>query len=455
MTSFSIRNFGCRVNQAEAFGWTSEFQNRGLAFEPDPDRSGIVVLNSCTLTARADRDVRKFIRQTARKNPQARIVVTGCLAERAPAEMAALPGVWKVIPNSEKDSLPGAVMSGLPSERWENPKDSVAEGSPISEHWEGGPRFGGNRRGSRERWEIPERSFRRRAFLKVQDGCDMSCAFCVIPSVRGASRSVPPDVARKRLAELAAHGFREVILTGIHLSSYGRDLERKSSLLDLLREIEGAFDGLRVRLSSLDPRLIGPELIDHIAASRAIRPHLHLSLQHASKDVLRAMGRSGSGESHLRLLESIRGRFSSSAALAADILVGFPGESEADFRLLEDFLESSPLTSIHVFAFSARPGTPAARLPRVDGRVRKERADRLRAFAKARDLRFRRKQEDRTVEAVVIRKFGAGAEVMTANAIDVRVPLCGAPEGEAVTVRIGPATENTTAGEIVGGTWIS
>lgn len=423
MTSFSIQNFGCRANQAEAFDWTSEFQRRGLALEPDPARSGIVVLNSCTLTARADRDVRKFIRHVARKNSRARIVVTGCLAERAPAEMAALPGVWKVIPNSEKDSLPDKVLSETLSPR--------------------------------ERGAIPERSFRRRAFLKVQDGCGMSCAFCVIPSVRGKSRSVPPDVVRRRLAEFESRGFREVILTGIHLSSYGRDLERRSSLLELLREIEDAPGDLRVRLSSLDPRLTGPELIDHFAASRAIRPHLHLSLQHASESVLRAMGRSGSAETHLQLLESIRGRLPSSAVLAADILVGFPGESEADFRLLEDFLEASPLTSIHVFAFSARPGTAAARLPRIDGRVRKERADRLRAFAKARNLGFRREQEGRTEEAVVIRRLGAGAEVMTANAIDVRVPRCDAPESEAVIVRIGVADESGTAGEIVAGAGVS
>ena len=208
----------------------------------------------------------------------------------------------------------------------------------------------------------------------------MSCAFCVIPSVRGKSRSVPPDVVRRRLAELAARGFREAILTGIHLSSYGRDLEPRSSLLDLLREIEDVPGRLRVRLSSLDPRLTAPELIDHIAASRTIRPHLHLSLQHASEKVLRAMGRSGSAEGHLRILERFRER-SPSAALGADILVGFPGESEADFRHLEDFLEASPLTAVHVFSYSARPGTAAASLPPIDGRVRKERADRLRAFA--------------------------------------------------------------------------
>ena len=276
MTSFSIQNFGCRVNQAEAFDWTSEFQRRGLAFEPDALRSGIIVLNSCTLTSRADRDVRKFIRHVARKNPQARIVVTGCLAERAPAEMAALPGVWKVVPNSDKESLPRAILDEFPSERGAILKNVLAKGLPkhrdaFQTHplcplptapssrggsrkasldcgTEGGPTLWGEPAGGpSERGAIAERSFRRRAFLKVQDGCGMSCAFCVIPSVRGKSRSVPPDVVPGRRRGFSARGFREAILAGIHLSSYGRDLERRSSLLELLREIEAVPGRLRVR----------------------------------------------------------------------------------------------------------------------------------------------------------------------------------------------------------------
>jgi threonylcarbamoyladenosine tRNA methylthiotransferase MtaB len=419
MTSFSIQNFGCRVNQAEAFDWTAEFQRHGWAFEPDADKSGVVVLNSCTLTSRADRDVRKFVRRIARNNPKARIVVTGCLAERLPAETAALPGVWKVIPNSAKDALPSFVLTG------ETP------GAPA-----------------------PGRAFRRRAFLKVQDGCDMSCAFCVIPSVRGKSRSVAPEKVRARLTGFADRGFREVVLTGIHLSSYGRDLEPKSSLLDLVREIDAVPGGFRVRLSSLDPRLVTPGLIDHIAAAKRIRPHFHLSLQHGSERVLRAMGRSGSEESYRRILDRFRER-SPRAALGADIIVGFPGETDEDFREMREFLEASPLTSVHVFSYSARPGTPSADRPGVDDRTRTERADSLREFAKARNLRFRKGQEGRTEEAVVISRRGDGAAVLTASAIDVRVPRCGAPEGETVMVRILRADDRGTTGEIAAGSGAS
>lgn len=414
MESFTIRNFGCRVNQAESFDWAAEFQRLGLAYEPNPRRSDFVILNSCTLTSRADRDVRKFIRGVARTSPAARIVVTGCLAERQPAEVAALPCVWKVIPNAEKDSLPRMILSEFPSERW----------------------------------AIPERAFRRRAFLKVQDGCEMSCAYCVIPSVRGKSRSVPPEAVLGRLADFEARGFREAVLTGIHLASYGRDLEPRNSLLELLREIDRLRGGLRVRLSSLDPRLVDSELIDFAAASSKVRPHFHLSLQHGSERVLRAMGRSGSAESYRSILDRFRER-SPRSALGADIMVGFPGESDEDFRKTLEFLEASPLSSVHVFSYSARPGTSAAGLPGVEDRTRKIRADRLRAFARARDLAFRRDQAGQVEEAVVISRKGPEASVLTANAIDVRVPRCEAPEGEAVSVRIGWAAGSGTSGEIV------
>jgi threonylcarbamoyladenosine tRNA methylthiotransferase MtaB len=423
MGSFTIQNFGCRVNQAEAFNWVAALRRDGLTYEPDSRRAGIVVVNSCTLTSRADRDVRKFIRQVSRRNPEARILVTGCLAERLPVETAALPGVWKVIPNSEKEAFPEMLRD------WALSLD-------------------GRRRGSREHSALSERPYRRRAFLKIQDGCGMRCAFCVIPLVRGRSRSVPSAAVLARLKDLAEGGFREAVLTGINLASYGRDLEPEASLAGMLRDAEHAPGDIRIRLSSLDPRLVGPELIDLAAASAKIRPHFHLSLQHAAERILRAMGRSGSAEGYLRILGRLRER-SPRAALGADIIAGFPGETDEDFRMVEEFLEASPLTSIHVFSYSSRPGTPAADLPRLDDRIRKHRADRLRAFGRGRDLRFRREQEGRIEEAVVISRRGMQAAALTANGINVRVTRCDAPEGEAVRVRIGRADEGGTAGEIV------
>ena len=323
MTSFSIQNFGCRVNQAEAFEWASALQERGWTLTDEPAESGLIIVNTCTLTARADRDVRKFIRRAGREHPGSRIVVTGCLAERAPGGLAGMPGVWKVISNREKAGLPAAILG--------------IEGAPAP-----------------AAAPAPAR-FRARAFLKVQDGCDMACAFCVIPAVRGRSVSIPPATAVERAGRLARRGYAEIVLTGIRLCAYGRDLVPRSSLLDLLRAVGNLPGPFAVRLSSLDPRLMPGPLVDLLVSSPKIRPHFHLSLQHAAPRRLEAMGRASTPAGYESLLERLR-RGRPEAALGADVIVGFPGETEAEFAFLADFIERSPLTYLHVFTYSPRPG---------------------------------------------------------------------------------------------------
>lgn len=451
MTSFSIRNFGCRVNQAEAFDWAALLQERGLTLTEFPEAGGLIIVNTCTLTARADRDVRKFIRRAAREHPGSRIVVTGCLAERSPAGLAGMPGVWKVLSNREKAGLPGEIL-----------KDTAPLAAAA------GPR--------------PPR-FRARAFLKVQDGCDMSCAFCVIPSVRGGSASVPLASTVDRVREWASRGYAEIVLTGINLCSYGRDLDPRSSLLDLLRALDAAPGAVDLRLSSLDPRLMPAPLVDHLTAAKRIRPHFHLSLQHASPPVLRAMGRASAPAEYQALLDGLsRGR--PEAALGADVIVGFPGETESDFAALADFVERSPLTYLHVFAYSPRPGTAAgapgyargsgsAVLGRalntrtsaaaggrsaegrpgvpsaVDPAVKARRAARLRAAARRKDFEFRRRFVGRDLDGLVIQPAEDGAQILTANGIQVTIPARLSPKGEPVRVRITDVTEGSTAGKLI------
>jgi threonylcarbamoyladenosine tRNA methylthiotransferase MtaB len=468
MTSFSIRNFGCRVNQAEAFDWAVVLQEHGLILNGLPEDGGLIIVNTCTLTARADRDVRKFIRRAAREHPGSRIVVTGCLAERSPAGLAGMPGVWKVLSNREKAGLPGEILKDL------------AFLPAVS-----GP---------------PPPRFRARAFLKVQDGCDMSCGFCIIPSVRGASASVPLASTVDRVREWASRGYAEIVLTGIHLCSYGRDLVPRSSLLDLLRALDAAPGAFDLRLSSLDPRLMPAPLVDHLTAAKRIRPHFHLSLQHASPPMLRAMGRASTPAEYEALLDGLsRGR--PEAALGADVIVGFPGETESDFAALADFVERSPLTYLHVFAYSPRPGTAAgapgyargsgsAVLGRalntrtsaaagapgfawgsdsaapahafntwagataegracVDPAVKARRAARLRAAARRKDFEFRRRFLGRDLDGLVIQPAADGAEILTANGIEVTVPGRPSPKGEPVRVRITDVTEGSTAGELI------
>lgn len=419
MASFSVRTFGCRANQAEAFAWADGFRGRGLRLGEDWARSDVVIVNSCTLTGRADRDVRKFVRAVHRANPLARIVVTGCYAERAPAEVGALPGVAAVLPQRAKGSLADRVLALDGAER--------------------GP--------GREREEISARDFRARAWLKVQDGCDGRCAFCVIPAVRGPSRSVPAAEAAASVRDLAGRGFREIVLAGIHLSSYGDDLAPRTSLGALLGAIGPAAGGARLRLSSLDPRRTDEALLARIAGSDAIAPQLHLSLQHVSPRVLRAMGRPGEEGAGETLIEAFAG-LSPDAALGADLLAGFPGETEADFETLRGFLERSALTYAHVFSYSPRPETPAATRPQLPAKVVAARAAELRRLAARKDTRFRRRFLGRTLEAVVIGRSERGAEVLTANAIAVRVPACAAPRGAAVRVTVRRIEPDRTEGEI-------
>jgi threonylcarbamoyladenosine tRNA methylthiotransferase MtaB len=419
MPSFAVRNFGCRANQAEAFAWSESLRERGLRLDEEWRGSDVVVVNSCTLTGRADRDVRKFIRTAARVNPAVRIVVTGCLSEREPEGLAAMPNVVAVWPQSAKDGL---------AERLE----------ALAAAWGHVPEV-----------RVPDPPlFRRRAFLKVQEGCDARCAFCVIPSVRGRSRSVSPATAVAEAARLAGRGYREIVLAGIHLSSYGRDLEPRSSLLDLLKALEAGAPSVRLRLSSLDPRLTDDALVAHIASSPAVRPHFHLSLQHAAPAVLRAMGRPVEPGSYERLLDELRRR-SPDAALGADLIVGFPGETEAEFAELVAFVETSPLTYVHAFPYSPRRGTPAADRPALPAAVVTARAGALRRLSEAKDLSFRRGLAGREFEAVVIRRKGRGARVLTANGVGLDIPECGAPERETVRIVVRAAHPCRTEGEAV------
>lgn len=411
--SVFIQNFGCRVNQAEAFDWAAEFRNRGWKLDEDDAESGVIVVNSCTLTARADRDVRKYIRKAARLNPEARIVVTGCLAERDREQIKSLPGVWKVIPNAGKADLPGLCAA------------EAASGSD--------PRM------------TAAGEIRARALVKIQDGCDMRCAFCIIPSVRGRSVSRSAEAIAGRIEELAAGGFREIVLAGIHLSSWGRDLRPAARLLDLLERIERVSGDFRLRLSSLDPRLLPDSLLDILTGSPRICPHFHLSLQHGSDRILTAMGRESTSAAYRDLCARIVRR-SPEANLGADFIVGFPGETESDFEATAALLEETPLGYAHVFSFSPRPGTQAAAGPVVDAAAVKSRAGRLRRLSLKKNLAYRKRFIGRTLEGIVIQRKPGGVEILTPNYLEILVPEGGEAEGSPVRVRIDRVAEAATTG---------
>lgn len=410
MTSFAIRTFGCRVNQSEALAWADDLQQRGMVCVEDPARCGLILVNTCTLTSRADRDVRAFLRKVGRENPRAKMVVTGCYAERAREELKKFPGVWRVVPNRGKAELTSRVLG----KREDSKQGSIQK-------------------------------LRSRAFLKIQDGCSLRCSFCIIPRVRGKSASVPRREILRRAAELTERGFREIVLTGVHLGLYGREAAPRDSLLGLLQDLERVPGLGRIRLSSLDPRFLDTAIMEHITKSSKICPHFHLSLQHGSDRVLSRMNRRARVCDYREVLETLRRR-SPQAALGADIIVGFPGETEDDFARMKRFLEDSPLTSLHVFAYSPRPGTPAAAWPRVNSSVTTRRSAELRQMAAEKTLRFHRLWEGAVLDAVVIQRSNGTARVLTSNFIDVHIPAGAAEEGMEVRVRITKAGCGRTTG---------
>jgi threonylcarbamoyladenosine tRNA methylthiotransferase MtaB len=413
MTSFSIQSFGCRVNQAEAFCWVDEFQRKGLRYEKDFSKSDLVIVNTCTLTSRADRDVRSFIRRVSRLNPEAKLIVTGCFVERAPEELKVLPKAWQVYSNQEKGELPEGILSHADTNK----------GGII-------------------------KPYRSRPLVKIQDGCDFECTFCIIPSVRGGSISYSQERILELVKGYINRGFREIILTGIHLCLYGRDMQPKSSLLNLLEAVSEIKGLARIRLSSLDPRFMDSALLECLVSNHKIAPHFHLSLQHGADNIISQMGRKITVADYSTILEFLHSG-SPSAALGADIIVGFPGETEEDFRDMYSFLEKSLLTYLHVFSFSPRPGTPASGWPKVNTKVKKKRSELLRELSKEKRALFLQRFLGEKLEAVVIKKAKNGARVLTENYIEVFIPDCSAEAGGIVQVRIYEISGDKVFGKVV------
>jgi threonylcarbamoyladenosine tRNA methylthiotransferase MtaB len=343
MKTFHVTNFGCRASQSEGASMHEELLASDAIASASPYDANVVIVNSCTVTAEADRDVRQTIRRIASRNPDAQIIVTGCYAQRAPEELASLPQVRYVVGNSHKPLVAELALNATHG-RAEIICSSIFlehELKPATHIGSGG---------------------RTRAVVKVQDGCNANCSFCIIPSVRGRSRSIAPDAALAEVADLVSRGYKEVVFSGIHLGTYGRDLHSKLTFHELVcRALE--VPGIeRLRLSSIEPLEVVPEIIDLIASHPRMARHFHIPLQSGSARILRAMYRPYSPEYYADLVSRVRARVPD-AAIGADVMVGFPGETDEDFQATYHLIEQSPLTYLHVFPYSPRPGTVAADLP--------------------------------------------------------------------------------------------
>jgi threonylcarbamoyladenosine tRNA methylthiotransferase MtaB len=414
---YSVITFGCRVNQADSLGFEKDLLAAG-AESADPETADLVIVNTCSVTATADQGARQTIRRVARNNPHARIVVTGCYATRRPDDIRALPNVSTVVSNNDKPSL-------IPLIRRAAGRANEYEQVTTAE------RFGSGD-GSCGAKIAPGLAGRTAFTLRVQTGCAEPCAYCIIPSTRGRPRSLPTDEILEEVDQIVAAGFKEIILTGVHLGSYGRDLTPPSSLVELLRALAASNSRVLFRISSLEPMDCTRDVIDIVATSGVFAPHFHLPLQHASGAVLTQMRRPYTLEFYSSLVDDIRRRMPA-ASIGSDVIVGFPGETDDDFDSLTSYLERSPLTHIHVFPYSDRPGTAAsAMVPKVDGATIRQRARRVRDIGHGLASAFRDSQIGTVHDALTLED---GSLVVTGNYLKVRISP-GRARNEWVRVRI-------------------
>ncbi|HKV26537.1 MAG TPA: tRNA (N(6)-L-threonylcarbamoyladenosine(37)-C(2))-methylthiotransferase MtaB [Candidatus Acidoferrum sp.] len=465
MSTFFIQQFGCRATQADGAALERQLLDLGCTPAPDPLSASFIVLNTCTVTAAADAQARDAIRKFHAQNPDARLIVTGCYAQRAPEELAALPGVSHVVGNSHKPQIPSLIAaardvipssalfpdSALPFHSF-LPEPQPASSAQILigdifAHTKllSAPLLGG---------EVGHT----RPTLKIQDGCNLRCSYCVIPFVRGKSRSLPPDSVIREIQSLASphspNPAREIVLSGINLGSYGRDLSPGITLLSLLRRILDETSLDRLRISSIEPQDVTQDFVALFASTDRLAQHFHMPLQSGSDRILAAMHRRYRASHYARRVELIRDLLPH-AAIGADVICGFPGESEADFAATLDFIQRLPFTYLHVFSFSARPGTPAASLPgQVPAPLVKRRARELRALSESKSAAFRRSQLGRILRVLTLHRSAhdglAGVTpALSSNYLEVQIPGI-FTSNQWLETEIGQLEGNCLCGQLVG-----
>jgi threonylcarbamoyladenosine tRNA methylthiotransferase MtaB len=446
---FFVQSFGCRATQADGAALERQLATKGLAQSHSARESDVVVLNTCTVTAAADQDARASIRRIHRENPTAKIMVTGCYAQRAPQEIAALPGVTWVVGNSHKHCV-AEIAAGNETElqaqvheQYSGEKGS--DGRGFGEHRTGGPPqpnfvsletvtlsapaftlvgdifahteliaapvFAGD--------SIAEKT---RPNLKVQDGCNNRCSFCIIPSVRGHSRSMQPARVIAEANALVAAGYREIVLSGINLGRWGRDFQPQQNFEYLVRALLEHTGIEKVRISSVEPMDWSDDLIALVAGSPRIAKHAHVPLQSGSDRILRKMHRKYRPWHYAEKIRKIREAMPD-AAIGADVMVGFPGETDELFEESRSFIEHLPFTYLHVFTYSSRPGTPSAAMPdQVPVHVARERNRVLREMAAEKNRAFRESFIGRTLEVITLQAGGEGwTEALSDNFLKVRL----------------------------------
>lgn len=393
-----LQNFGCRASQADGAALDALLRQQGYEATNTPDAADWVVLNTCTVTATADADVRHAVRRAHQANPNARIAVTGCYAQRAPQEIAALPGVELVVGNSHKTQLVDLLSAGSQYHGQIHVGDFARDAEFLATPVEG-PGVD-----------------RARPNLKIQDGCSNKCSFCIIPSVRGRSRSAPLDQVLQQVRHLAAQSS-EIVLTGINLGRWGRENSRLR-LVDLLRILLDETPVQRLRLSSIEPMDWSEDLLQLMASTPRIARHVHAPLQSGSDTVLRRMARKYRTRHYRSRIERAR-ELAPDCAIGADVMTGFPGETAGEFQQTLDFIEALPFSYLHVFTYSEREGTAAATASdQVPMHERRQRTRILRELSLRKQAEFWRSQSGRRLSVAVLR---SGVDGLSSNYIPVRL----------------------------------
>ncbi len=425
-----IATLGCKVNKADTALMQQTLTAQGYELVPFEQGADTYIINTCTVTAKSDFQSRQLVRRALRQNHRAQVVGTGCYAQTNPAELKQIPGVSLILGNRDKarvgEYLP--LIVGAPSRRELSRQDAA----PTQPH---------------------SLSSYTRAFVKIQDGCNWACTYCIVPQARGKSRSLPLAEIVSQARQLVAQGYKELVLTGIHIGHYGLDLSPKNKLAQLLAALS-RLEGLgRIRLSSLEPTEFSQALIKTIQENDKICPHFHIPLQSADDGILKAMGRKYCFAQYQELILKLRDLFPR-AALGSDVIVGFPGEDEDSFQTSYQRIAQLPLTYLHVFSYSKRPNTVAAKLPRqVSDREKKSRSLRLRELGKQKKLSFYQNQLEQTRPSLILNQRCPESGRLVAlsdNYINILIEAEDNLINQLLPLRITEVREGQVFGEIVG-----
>jgi len=430
---FFILTFGCRCNQADSAAIRGGLCLRSMSETASPREADLIVVNTCTVTQRSDQQVRQAIRRLHRENPTARVIVTGCYAERDPATLAAMEGVSLVVGNVDKERLPEIVESHAPESQ------GKIVHTPLEE--------------SRDYLLPPtaQTGGKTRPLVKLQDGCDAHCSYCIVPKVRGPGRSARVEDVLLEIRSLVDRGFQEIVLTGVHLGAYGLRVKGHERLTGLLRQVV-RIPGLgRIRLSSIEPMHFDEDLIRLVVDNPVIARHFHIPLQSGSDRILRLMRRPYTAAGFRELLERIQNKLPD-VGIGTDVLVGFPGETDQDFAETCDLIQASPLSYLHVFPFSPREGTAAWSMAgRLQSQVMKERLHTLLEISRSKNLLFRRRFIGEVLPAITLsREEELGTSLaLTGNYIHARVRGLSEPPNRLVTIRIEEVRPEATVAVVV------